>query len=341
MKYTNFSAFEKHVQHAAPNHFAPLYLLIAADDFERQKAENLLRREILGKKHPPYAFVSREAEAFTLQELVNELSSGDMFTPRRIVLIQHLEGLKKAQKEHLENYFANPAPNICVICSAVSFNRGTTFYKKAEKAGVIFDVEEKKPWELEKLWIEQVAAAIQAEGKTIEHGAAHLLVKQVGSSSALLHQEIEKLMCYGGNRAAVTVKDIQAVCVKASLETIWQLGDAIFQREAALALRIGLALLEEGTPFLILLRQIRSQFQTKFQLCSIHASGGTLADITAQFPYMKGAVLDKNLAMAREYGLARFKQGMILIDAFELEAKNGSADSAYLAERLLIKLTTI
>jgi len=341
MKYTNFSAFEKHVQHAAPNHFAPLYLVIATDDFERQKAENLLRREILGKKHSPYAFVSREAEAFTLQELANELSSGDMFTPRRVVLIQHLEGIKKAQKEHLENYFANPASNICLVCSAASFNRGTTFYKKAEKAGVIFDVEEKKPWELEKLWVEQVMMAVQAEGKTIEQNVAYLLVKQVGSSSSLLHQEIEKLLCYVGERSLIAAKDVHAVCVKASLETIWQLGDAIFQREAAPALRIGLALLEEGTPFLILLRQIRSQFQTKFQLGSIHASGGTLADMTAQFPYMKGGVLDKNLAMAKEYGLARFKQAMILIDAFELEAKNGGVDSAYLAERLLVKLTTI
>ncbi|MBS4168292.1 hypothetical protein [Parachlamydia sp. AcF125] len=71
----------------------------------------------------------------------------------------------------------------------------------------------------------------------------------------------------------------------------------------------------------------------------MHASGGNLADIAAQFPYMKGAILKKNLQMARAYGLERFKKGMMLIDETELLAKNSGADSACLAERLLIKLT--
>lgn len=340
MKYNNFSAFEKHVRHSAPNHFAPIYFLVAPDDFERHKAELLLRKQILGNKESsPHSYVSKEADALSSQDLKNEFNSSDLFAPLRIIVIHDLENLKKPAKEYLETYFGNPSPTLCLICSTASFNRGTTLYKKAEKAGVILDIEEKKPWELEKLWVEQILASALEAGKTMEQSAAQLLVKQIGANSALLHNEFEKLLCYVGNRPAISSRDVQAICTGIPNETIWQLGDAIFQRDAGSALRIGLALLEEGTPFLSLLRQIRSQFQTKFQLCSIHMSGGTSADITAQFPYMRGGILEKNVSMARDYGLARFKQGMILIDDFELEAKNGSADTACLAERLLVKLT--
>ncbi|CCB86592.1 DNA polymerase III subunit delta [Parachlamydia acanthamoebae] len=340
MKYTNFQAFEKHVRHSAPQHFSPIYLLITPDDFERQKAENLLRKEVLGSQmSSPYAFVQKEAESLPIQELKEELNTGDMFASRRVVLIQHLDALKKPQREYLEEYCLHPSAQLCLVCSAATFNRTTQLYKKMEKAGVIFDVEEKKPWELEKYLIEQVIADARVEGKSMDSSAAQLLVKQVGTNRSMLHQELEKLCCYVGNRTSITTQDIQAICANVPSETIWQLGDAIFQRDIKSVIRIGLALLDEGTPFLILLRQIRSQFQTKYQLCSIHAAGGSPADMAAQFPYMKGAILEKNLSMARAYGLERFKKGMMLIDETELLAKNSGSDTACLAERLFIKLT--
>ena len=37
MKFTNTRAFEKHLIDAAPRHFAPVYLLIGKDDFERKE----------------------------------------------------------------------------------------------------------------------------------------------------------------------------------------------------------------------------------------------------------------------------------------------------------------
>lgn len=340
MKYNNFSAFEKHVRHSAPNHFAPVYLLISPDDFERQTAEMLLRKHILGENQSSsQASTYQDAGALLLSDLKNELNSNDLFTSRRVVILQNLENIKKNIKEYLEEYFHHPSPSLCLIGSAASLNRGTTLYKNAEKSGVILDIEEKKPWELEKIWVEKVIASAANEGKTIEPSAAQMLVKQIGTNSALLHHEFEKLLCYVGKRSTISSQDVRAICTGIPSETVWQLGDAIFQRNTGNALRIGLSLLEEGAPFLSLLRQIRSQFQVKLQLCSIQASGGTPAEITALFPYMRGTILEKNISMARSYGLERFRQGMMLIDDFELEAKNGNADSTCLAERLLAKLT--
>src|SRR5262249_40672120 len=133
-------------------------------------------------------------------------------------------------------------------------------------------------------------------------------------------------------------RDVAAVCSSINLDNAWQLGEAIFRRDVPTALRISKGLLADGTAFIALLRQIRTQFQTEFQVCSILSRGGSHAEIAQEFPYMKGQILDRHMHQAQSYGMQRFKSALLAIDEAELSAKN-NGDPDFLAERLIIKLT--
>ena len=106
------------------------------------------------------------------------------------------------------------------------------------------------------------------------------------------------------------------------------------------SLRIARSILEDGVPIFSLLRQIRSQFQSKLHICSILATGGSPADIQQKFPYMKGRILQNNMQLAQQYGLQRLQKGIILIDETEIKGKNSMLDHAFLVEHLIAKLTT-
>jgi DNA polymerase-3 subunit delta len=69
------------------------------------------------------------------------------------------------------------------------------------------------------------------------------------------------------------------------------------------------------------------------------ANGGSSQEITALFPYMKGFILDRNRQLASEYGLFRFRRGMLAIDEAERAAKNGISDHDLLMEILLTQLS--
>jgi DNA polymerase-3 subunit delta len=165
------------------------------------------------------------------------------------------------------------------------------------------------------------------------------LIKQIGTDPALLYQELEKLICYTDGRKEITSQDIHAICSTVNIETIWQLGDAIFRRDPGTALRISKGLLDDGTAFLGLLRQIRSQFETKFQIASLLANGGSPGDVTHFFPYMKGSILDQHVQAAKNYGLQKLKEGLLKIDEMEIKAKNSLADPDILNEILMTRLT--
>lgn len=339
MKYTNRRAFEKHLEGAFPSHFSDLYVVIGKDSAERKEVVNIISEFLLrGQTNPDLCLKSYDAERLSADSLQSELHGLSFLTDKRLVVINQGEKLLKPLHGIFEGYFAHPNRSVCLIISAASIHANTNFYKKAEKCGIILDIVEEKPWEKEKTMKDWVLGYAAKAGKRIDPHAAGTLLKQIGCDLSTVQNEMEKLLCYAGERPDITNQDIAAVCTKINLENGWQLGESIFRRDVQSALRVARALMEDGVPFLTLLRQVRSQFQTEFQICSILASGGSPQDIMRQFPYMKGMILDRHIQNAQGYGMQRFKAGLLKIDEVELKFKSNAQSLNILMEVLIAKL---
>lgn len=340
MKYTSLAAFEKHVEDAAPQHLADIYMILSKESYPRQHAVNKLTSLALkSEASQEFSVTTYDATKDSVADILSDLNTLSFFSSRRVLVILNADAFNREATLKLEKYFTNPSRSVCLIVVAEAINRGTTFYKNAEKAGIILDISEEKPWEKEKNIADWIVLHTKQLGKQINLPIAQQLVKQLGTDQMLLNNELQKLVCYVGDRKAITEKDISDICIHLNLETAWQLGESIFRRDAASALRITKGLLDDGTALIALLRQIRYQFQTEFQVCSILTTGGTPGDVAREFPYMKGQILDRHVQTAQSYGMQRFKNGILAIDAAELSAKNSALDSSLLAEMLIIKLT--
>lgn len=334
MKYDNIKAFEKHLESASPNHFSEIYLLLSKDPFDGKEALDLLLKHLL-----PNPMALTTIEGSSANHLLNELNSMSFFAQKRVVLVQQADKLNKSIQESLDQYLASPNRAVHLILAAPSLLKTTTFYKKIEKAGIVLEIVELKPWEKEKKLAEWVGKKAAASRIVISHPVCQLLVRASGVDSSLLATEWEKLLCYIGERKEITHKDVEAICTQADSQTIWQLGEAIFRFDAAAALSICHTMLEEGQPLLPLLRQIRSQFQTGFQI-SLLAQGGQIGEIAKEYPYMKGQILDKNIQQAKNYGSEKYKLGLMAIDAAEMQTKNSQLEDFLIAELLIIQLSS-
>lgn len=339
MKHTTLKALEKHLEGAAPNHLSSIYLVMSKEGFERKSASDKIAAYVLDHKAKiGENFLLFDAGDVEGEMIWEELQAFSFLAPKRVVLISQAEKMTKPTQELLRSYFANPNKTICLILEASGLNRATNLYKDAEKYGVVLDVAEEKPWEKERSLQGWIVEQLHGEGKQIDSSTAAILIKQLGTDQSTLHQELEKLICFVGDRKQITASDISAVCTKVSQESGWLLGEAIFRCDGPEALRMTKGMLEDGTALIALLRQIRSQFQTDYQVCCMLASGKTPQDISQSFPYMKGMVLNKHVQQAQAYGAERFKSGILAIDETELLAKNSAGDPDWLMERLIFKL---
>lgn len=341
MKYDNIRAFEKHVEGASPNHFSNVYLILVKEYSECQEAIQFLLKALFPQQIREGDVTIYDGSSATSEDILTELNSPSFFSATRAVWIQQADKLKKSVQEALESYMAHPLRSMYLILTAPTLAKNSTFYKAAEKNGIVLDLPELKAWEKEKRLIEWVSKQASTARKVMAHPACQHFVKQIGGDQNLIASEFEKLLCFIGDKKEITIQDISTICSSLPTETIWQLGESIFRRDTQNALRTARLLLSEnGSSLLPFLRQLRSQFQTGYQISQILARGGNASEVSQEYPYMKGQILDRNIQMAQHYGVSRYKRGLLAIDDTELQVKNSQIEEDLLAELLIIKLTS-
>ena len=107
-------------------------------------------------------------------------------------------------------------------------------------------------------WIQQRARALKFN---IEPRAVQLLAGYVGGNLRQLDNELEKLSLYAGQRA-ITVDDVNLMVSDASEALIWNLTDALSQRNGAKAMQSLQALRRGDAHPIYLLTMIARQFRT-------------------------------------------------------------------------------
>lgn len=344
VKYNNFKSLEQHLEAtstSSPSKLSPLYLILGKDSFENKEIVQYLVGVLLPNSEMR-EFGLNIFDGVQLEEtkLCEVLYTGSFFAKTQVVWIQQAEKLKKSTVESIEKYLNHPSPSLFLILSAGAWHKNTTFYKTVENIGVILDLAEMKPWEKEKRLVEWVNKKAAFERKIVPYPVALFLVKRTGLEWALLAQEFEKLMCYCCDKKEITREDVEAICPNQHIDSIWELGEAIFRRDSAAALLKSGAILMDGQPLLPLLRQIRSQFQTEYQISLLLEQGKQPQEITQAFPYMKGKILENHLQQARNYGVKAFKKGLLAIETAEMRIKNSSIEEKVILELLINHLTT-
>ena len=336
MKLNKRGAFEKQIKEALPQKPQPVYLINSKDDNERKAAWESLRAQLLAGNAGLSSFYPDKCEASHVME---ELQSLSFFHDATVVFIEQIDKARKELTDGLIKYLNSPNPRSVLVLSASGLRSNSPLYQRCEKLGLVLDIPEEKPWEKERHLRDQLIDWAAKEGKRIAPDAAALLVQQIGPVADSLKGELEKLICYIGDRKQITQADICMIGIAVPQENIWALGTAIFRRQGGVALRVAANLMEQGMALQQVLRNIRVQFQTEFQVCSILQNGGSPNDIMKHFPYMRGKILETHVQQAQNYGMARFKRGLLAIDAADLKVRNSDIAAETCINMLLARLT--
>lgn len=340
MKFDNLRAYEKHLGACNNEQFADVYLILSKEDFDRSSALDMTVTALLGGRPADLALKTFDGESLTIDALLDELNTLPFLIDRKVVVIRQADSIKKAAVKILEDYLERPNRAVKLVMAADAVAANTNFYKKSEKGGVVVSIPQKKAWEKEKDFADWIYDQVAKEGKRIDPNAVQLLVKQTGLDQTMLKMEMEKLFCYVGEAPLITATAVGAICTCMDIDNIFQFSEAVLRRQVSRALTIGSHLMSGGTSVLPILIQLRTQFHTDYQVCSILTNGGTAQDVSQEFRYLVGRVLTQHIEMATGYGMDRFKKGLLALDEAERLAKSSTMEPELLLERLVVKLTT-
>lgn len=131
-----------------------------------------------------------------------------------------------------------PADVRCLI-SGTKPDRRRTFFKTLEKAGIVEALEamsaDDKDWAAQ---AETLAAGYFGQsGKRIADDALRELVTRVGPNARALAGEVEKLVCFLGDRPAATVADVELLTARQKHARAFALAEALGDRDLGRSLR--------------------------------------------------------------------------------------------------------
>jgi DNA polymerase-3 subunit delta len=176
------------------------------------------------------------------EALLIAIPAMSLIDSRRYLLADGVERWRDKQLDAVLAALADLPPDLTVVL----ISRGKTAAKltKAVKAaaGEIHEFEAPKAREMPRVLV----ADAQRLGFRLEPAAARLLVDRMGANPIRLQHELERLALWAGGGGAVGVDDLRGMIADTSEEAVWSLSDALLERDAATALRIGERLIAQG-----------------------------------------------------------------------------------------------
>ncbi len=209
----------------------PILLVLGEEQLLVKKAEQEAVDTAFGGGRPGFNLSTFSAEEGA-DGAVAQAQTLPMMAKKRVVVVRQMEKASPALLDSLLAYADNPNPSTVLILTGTKtpaasggIDRGKRLANKVEKLGglVRFKAKEVRPGAFVR---ERAAEA----GCTLDGRAERLLVELVGTDLGQLSNEVDKAIAWVGGRGAIAVADVEAVCSVVSEAVVWDLTDAIIQR---------------------------------------------------------------------------------------------------------------
>ena len=144
---------------------------------------------------------------------------------------------------------------------------------------------------------------IKKENKNISERTLNLLLEKTGTDMENIHKECEKLFCYCLDKDVITEQDVEAICTKRITSHIFDMVEAIANKNQKKALELYYELIALKEPPMRILFLIARQFNQLLLVRELQASGadrGTIASKLKVPPFVAGKLSSQAAVFTKE-----------------------------------------
>ena len=229
-------------------------------------------------------------------------------------------------------YLEDPPETTCLVFVTDSAEKRRKTYKLIEKKGQVVEFLPLKGRELNE-WVSRRARQL---GKVAESAAVAILITAVGNDLQQLNSELGKLTCYSQTEK-ITAADVELMVSRTAELNIFELVDAIGERNYKKAVGMAREMVFQGEPVFRLLFMIARQFRMILKTKSMLEEGGTAKYVAEQLK-VQSFVAQKCTRQARNFSMPELVAAMEKILATDASIKSGRQEPVLALELLIIAL---
>ncbi|MBV71015.1 MAG: DNA polymerase III subunit delta [Myxococcales bacterium] len=257
---------------------APVYLIHGEERFLARGATTWLRQIVLAEGVADFNLDRFDAkESVNAEGIVQACRTLPMMAPKRLVWVRHAETVFTRKKDALTaliNYVKEPDPTTCLVFEATTLIKKTSaLFKAVNASGCVFECRAPRQRELNRWVVEQVRLA----ERDISSQAAEYLAESVGGNLSALSTALERLMLFVNKPDRIELSHAQDCVPHTRTHTVWELIDAIADRNVSKTLARAHQLLGQGKVPLQLLALVVRQFRQLLIGHDVRRHGGSLS----------------------------------------------------------------
>lgn len=330
------------------------YLFHGEDEFSRSETLVALKEKMGDPGLAELNITIFDGSKVTLSELQHACDSVPFMADRRLVIVEGLltrlepkgeeRVLSAWQKEYLEGLtqYLKRLPEttrlVFVEDKAISKNNPVHRLALADEGG---HVKEFKPPQKEKLsrWIEE---RVRKKGGRINSAAVEELAAFVGPPLPLrlLDQEIEKLVTYVDGARPISEDDVRLLVSYVQEANIFEMVDALGQRDTQRAARLLHQLLDEGEHPLALLGMIVRQFRILIQVKELTERGLSQQKMASQLR-LHPFVVKKAMRQAMNFSMEQLEAIYRQLLETDVAIKTGQMDEVLALDMLVVGVSRV
>lgn len=310
--------------------FKQVYLLTGEEIYLRNQYEKKLRNALL----PPEDTMntaSFEGKGINPKEIIDLAETMPFFADRRVIKLRD-SGFAKNACPELADYIPEIPESTCLILSESEVDKRGRLYKAVKKTGRVVEFKRQDTRTLTR-W---VLGTLKKEGKNITEETMHVFLGRTGADMERIDRELEKLLCYTMGKGIITTEDVEAVCTEQTENRIFDMIQAITDKDQRRALDLYADLLAMKESPMRILALIVRQFNQLFQLKELSGQGmekGEMAKAAGIPPFALG----KYMAQCKKYSREQLRQAMEECVDTEEKVKTGRIGDQISVELLIIK----
>lgn len=249
------------------NSFKQIYLLYGEERYLRRQYKERLRSALCqdGDTMNTHFY---EGKDISVGEIIDLSETLPFFAERRVIFIEN-SGLFKAGGEKMAEYLAQPNETTYFVFTEGEVDKRSKLYKTVQSKGcaVEFAVQDESTL---KRW---VAGMLKKEGMRVAESTVNLFLLKTGTDMDNIYMELEKLICYCMGRDVVEAADVEAVCTNRISNHIFDMINAIADKQLQKALKLYYDLLALKEPPMRILFLIARQCNMLLQVKEMKAKG--------------------------------------------------------------------
>ena len=254
--------------------FRRVYLLCGQEAYLRRQYRDMLKTAIAPDEMNCNVY---EGKDISIPQIIDQAETMPFFADRRLIVIENT-GLLKSGGEELAQYLPTAPADTYFVLSESECDKRSKLYKACQNLGIVVAMDTPDDMTL-KRWVNKL---LTDAGKRMTERDIEYFLKTVGQDMFLIKNEVEKLISYKNDEDVVKSEDIDAVCTVQITNHIFDMIDAIGQRQQKKALDLYYDLLALKEPPFRILSLITRQFNLLLQIKELVLKNAGRSEITSK-----------------------------------------------------------